>query len=115
MYDIINTFNLHQIISDPTRLTKNTATLLDVILVNNRDIVIDSGVMPCDPITTDHEAVYCDIKCDKTTVPYVSVQSRSLKMLYSAEFQQDLQSINWHTLFFAMISISNSVFLIVSY
>ena len=55
--------------------------------------------MPCDPIKTDHEAVYCDIKCDNPTKPNVSVQSRSLKMVCSPEFQRDLQSIDWHSLY----------------
>lgn len=65
LYDILETFNLHQIIVDPTRVTENSESLIDLVITNDKQFIYDSGVMCCEPINTDHEAVFCTISCPK--------------------------------------------------
>ena len=60
---IIKTCNVSQIIDKPTRITENSATLLDVIITNNPHIVVSSEVIPC-PIA-DHELVSVTLNLSK--------------------------------------------------
>lgn len=41
---LIETYNLHQLIQEPTRVTQNTSTLIDHIYVTNMDLVFNSHV-----------------------------------------------------------------------
>ena len=43
---VIRASNLSQLIDKPTRVTENSKTLLDVIITNNKDMIISSGVIP---------------------------------------------------------------------
>ncbi len=46
---------LHQIIDKPTRVTPQSATLLDVIVTNTRDTVIHRDVVP--NVNADHDLI----------------------------------------------------------
>lgn len=45
LQNILRTLNLHNIIQNATRITETTKTLLDLIIVNDRSKVNDSGVI----------------------------------------------------------------------
>ena len=51
----ISTFNLHQLVKKPTRITETTKSLIDVILTTNTDIVSLSDVLACS--VSDHHLV----------------------------------------------------------
>ena len=44
LLNFCSTFNLIQLITQPTRITESSATLLDVILVSNKELIIESNV-----------------------------------------------------------------------
>ena len=48
-------FNLTQMVKQPTRITETSATLIDVILASNTDLVKDVKVLPCS--ISDHDIV----------------------------------------------------------
>ena len=52
--------DLTQLITEATRVTETSRTLLDVIVVNNDHRITDSGVVPV-PLS-DHYLVYCVLK-----------------------------------------------------
>ncbi len=52
---IISMNKLHQIIDKPTRVTPQSATLLDVIVTNTRDTVIHRDVVP--NVIADHDLI----------------------------------------------------------
>ena len=56
LQDFRSAFNLTQIIRKPTRVTDNSATLIDVILASNTNMVLNANVMPCS--ISDHDLVY---------------------------------------------------------
>ena len=95
--DILQSFGLLQLISNATRINSNSNSLLDLILTNRQDLITDFGVAPCDPIHTDHEAVYCRISCDKIKSPKKNIKFRNLK---NAEIWiMDLANLDWHDLY----------------
>ena len=53
---ILMTYQLSQLIREPTRTTSHTKTLIDHIIVNRTDMVSDSGVIPCG--ISDPDAIY---------------------------------------------------------
>jgi len=61
--------NAHQLIDRPTRVTMTSRSLLDVVMVSNKDIVKTSGVL--DLTISDHYLVYVvlDMKVPKPPPP----------------------------------------------
>ena len=56
--EILNKLNLYQLIKEPTQITPRSKTLIDVIITNNRDIVIQAETSLS---IADHHAVSCTI------------------------------------------------------
>ncbi len=53
--------NLRNVISEPTRVTNTTSTLLDTVIVNEDVDVVDSGVVEFDSKINDHRGTYVNI------------------------------------------------------
>ncbi|XP_072378877.1 uncharacterized protein [Diabrotica undecimpunctata] len=58
--DLLDSFNLVQIIDGPTHITPTSQTLIDYIIVSNKNRIKSFGVCSLDHIT-DHELIYCDV------------------------------------------------------
>ena len=52
---LVRDLNLKQLIDRPTRITKSTSTLLDVIITNRTDMIIATDVEPS--TVADHELI----------------------------------------------------------
>lgn len=63
--DIITTNRMHQLIKQYTR--PYSKTLLDVVLVSDINICVDSGVLDASNIS-DHDCVYCTLRFPKSIV-----------------------------------------------
>ena len=55
-----NTHQLNQLIETPTRITDQSATAIDLLFVNNKHRVVESGVMSAH--ISDHLLIYCVLK-----------------------------------------------------
>ena len=53
--DILQSCNLQQHITKPTRITESSKTLIDHVISNNHRCVSYSDVLPC-PSVSDHDA-----------------------------------------------------------
>ena len=62
---ILNPLSLTQIIKSPTRITRDSCTLIDLILVNSPDNVKFVGTTDLSGIS-DHKLVYCSYSLKKT-------------------------------------------------
>ena len=73
--DLCAIMNLTQVITEPTRITDRSATLVDVILVSDQTLVTESGVI--DTGISDHSLVYCILNCKipKAEPSYISTRS----------------------------------------
>ena len=73
--DLCAIMNLTQVITEPTRITDRSATLVDVILVSDQALVTESGVI--DTGISDHSLVYCILNCKipKAEPSYISTRS----------------------------------------
>ena len=72
-------YGLEQLISTPTRVTKNSSSILDHILTNSTDRVSQSGVI--DTGLSDHQLIYCTRKITRTKFnSHKNITIRSLKI-----------------------------------
>ena len=95
---MVNFFHMEQIIETPTRITTQSANILDLIITDAPAFIQQSGVLP--PVgTCDHSPVYCRINF-KTTVKRAyhrtiwNYDEANLDGLYDA-----LSSAPWHVAF----------------
>lgn len=85
--------NLTQLIKQPTRITQDSSTLLDVIITNCPQIVSESGVLSMS--LSDHDMVYCIRKLNWMKAPSQTKIFRNYANYDQAEFCQDLKDVDW--------------------
>lgn len=94
--DIASSYQLHQLISEPTRVTENSETLLDHVYVSNMSKVVSSKVLPLS--LSDHYAVlltYHNKSSKETERGHKVVRFRSTKSFKSDVFLDELQNAPW--------------------
>ena len=93
-YEFCTFFSLHQLIKVPTRITCNSATIIDYILASYPDRVIQQGVI--DVGLSDNQLIFCTRKISRIKRgTYKRIKFRSFKH-YSADiFKETLTSINF--------------------
>ena len=87
--------NAHQLIDRPTRVTMTSRSLLDVVMVSNKDIVKTSGVL--DLTISDHYLMYIvlDMKVPKPPPTYIT--TRSFKNYTADQFSSDIAQVPLET------------------
>ena len=87
-------YGLEQLISTPTRVTKNSSSILDHILTNSTDRVSQSGVI--DTGLSDHQLIYCTRKITRTKFnSHKNITIRSLKNYSQDVYLEELNKINF--------------------
>ena len=84
-------------ISEPTRATDNSSTLIDVILASDQDRYAASGALHLG--LCDHEHIYIIRKSKLPRPKLREIVYRSLKKLNEESFLGDLKNVPWHTAF----------------
>ena len=57
LIDLYQSFELKQLITEPTQKTENTSTIIDQIAFSNTNNIVESGVV--NAAISDHYVVYC--------------------------------------------------------
>ena len=70
-------FNLTQLIRQPTRITESSAILIDVIWTSHENLIIDTQVMPSS--ISDHDLIYVVLKLKRQRPKPVYITTRSFK------------------------------------
>ena len=88
--------NAKQLIEKPTRVIKNSRSLLDVILVSNPDSVQSSDVL--DLTISDHYLVFAvlNLRAPKQDTNYIT--TRSFRKYNADQFANDIAHILWDTI-----------------
>ena len=77
LLDILELFQMKQVIADATRITSDTSLLLDIIATNRPDKIKESGVFHLG--ISDHSLVYACLKISLPLNKPKMVESRNLK------------------------------------
>ena len=89
--DLLDIYNLANLINSPTRIDKTSETLLDIILTNSKAKVLTSGVI--DVQISDHSLVYTILRSSAPRTRSRQIVTRVYKTFKRDEFLNDLQSI----------------------
>ena len=84
-------------IKEPTRITKDTETLIDIILSNNPSLI--SNVIVDSISIGDHELIGCVRKMHNIKYESKTVQSRDYKNYVPENLFAECQQIDWDTLY----------------
>ena len=88
--DLIKVFKFDQAITQPTRITQNSETLIDVALTNCPENIMNSGVAHVG--ISDHSLIYiCRISFVKTQPKLI--ESRNYKNYNPGHFNRDLDNL----------------------
>lgn len=98
--NLLNDLELSQLINDPTRISVNKLSLIDVIICSGGMDICSSGVSSCNNLQTDHELIYCTIKRATEKLPHITKTFRDFKNFNYENFINDLQSLTFYDIFF---------------
>ena len=94
LINVCEIFGLRQLISEPTRVTAQSQSLIDLNITNTPDKIVRSGVLPLG--ISDHSLVYLIRKTHYTIPGCVKIIStRSFKHFNLEEFLADVELIQW--------------------
>ena len=89
----MNRKNFSQLITEPTRITLTTSSLIDHIYTNNPRHVRDSGVIIAG--LSDHDIVYVVRKKPKIKCTSLVINTRKYDNGKDEELKTSLLNINW--------------------
>ena len=90
-------YQLSQVITEPTRITPSTSTLIDLALTNNPEKVVRSGVVRV--VCVVHDLIYAYRRISVSpNVGHKFVSFRQLKKIYPNKFKADLEKVPWFLL-----------------
>ena len=92
-----STYQFQQLINEPTRITPNSSTLIDIISSNEPSRILKSGVVHIG--ISDHSVVFAVRKFpipSKNTHKHVT--TRPFKYLNANALREDLESAPWNSL-----------------
>ena len=95
--NICQLHGLTQIITQATRITANTSTLIDLVFVSSNEFVEEHGILP--PCCSDHCAIYVVLKFKKKQN---KCHTRKIYNYNQADFdglQNYIQIFNWDNIF----------------
>ncbi|XP_045470615.1 uncharacterized protein LOC123677920 [Harmonia axyridis] len=96
--EVLESLGLVQMIKQPTRITDKTATLIDYALVSNVNLVKEVGTKHV-PEVSDHELVFLSLKIGHEQKKISYKTTRNFKNFNYAQFDSDLRSIPWNTIY----------------
>jgi len=86
--NIVDIYNLHQLIDSPTRITNPSSTLIDVTFTNCQNNIVSAGVSHVS--LSDHSLVYAFLCKGHSTLTY-----RKFSNFDSARFHYDISTQDW--------------------
>lgn len=92
--NLIADLSLSQLITEPTRVTENTQTLIDHLLVSDEEIVVKCGVVDVHSDVSDHDMIYCVLNCEKQGNYPIFLSRRDLRRFDRELFYADLTASN---------------------
>ena len=92
--NVVEPFALTQVIENPTRITKNTSTLIDLVLTGSPENVKKTGVVDV-PGISDHCLVYLSYALKKPKYKPKMVTRRDLHNFKEESFTEEIAQADW--------------------
>lgn len=108
LHNLFNDFNLHQLIKEPTRLSLQRLSLLDVVISTKNAGIVSSGVDYSQDLQTDHELIFCNIERPHYRSTPIFRTIRDFNNIDNDYFIQDLLSLPFDNILY-IINIDEKV------
>ena len=95
--NILEPLSLSQMVNSPTRITKNTSTLIDLILTNSPENIKFTGTADF-PGISDHKLVYCSYSLKKPKFKPQIVKRRDFRKFVKEKFIFDVENVSWDSI-----------------
>lgn len=92
-------YNFTQLITEPTRMTSHSSTLLDPVFISNTNLVNSFGTISTDGIS-DHRMVFCDLKINNMKMKPKYISFRCFNNFDLNTFLVDLHNVPWYNIIF---------------
>ena len=93
LVNITRSFGLTNVIKDPTRISKTSETLLDLIIVTNEPKIRKAGTL--DPALSDHKLIYAIVQLKRRKERPVIKIAKNYKNVDKNKFELALQNVPW--------------------
>ena len=90
---LFKSLNFKQLINSPTRISRDSKSLIDLIAVNYPQNICDSGVVSAN--LSDHELVCCVQKINWRKAPSQFKTFRNYANYNRCDFRRDLEGVTW--------------------
>lgn len=91
---LLRIFDMCQLVTQPTRVTANSETCIDLIIVSDPEKITQSGVIPTG--LSDHYLTFCTRKISRGAFSsHNTVKIRSMRNYNASHFQELLSNGNW--------------------
>lgn len=97
--DILLTYNLSNVITEPTRVCETRSSLLDVILFSDSCICSESSVITIDRDVSDHHAILAHIEIPVKLSKSYTRAVWDYKHANFTQFNELISQFDWNTLF----------------
>ena len=95
--NILDPLSLTQIVKSPTRITFDTCTLIDLILVSCPESVKFCGTADFSGVS-DHKLVYCSYSLKKIKYKPQIIKRRDFRNFVKEKFSSDMLSADWNSI-----------------
>ena len=90
---IFDIYGLDQLITEPTRITLSSRSLIDLCITNTPTKVAKFGVVHL--AISDHALIYITYKVQHERAGTIIIKTRQIKNFHKASFLRDLQEKAW--------------------
>ena len=94
LQSVFDSFNMHNVILEATRVTLSSCTLIDLIVTTRKDLITFSGVFPLG--ISDHSLIYATMNLKKKRPPPKCITVRDYKKLDLEAFRHDLATVPFY-------------------
>ena len=91
--DSLAELGLHQLITAPTRTTRTSSTIIDLVITNSKRHIMAHGVQPCS--ISDHDIIYAVLRAKLPKPARVNITFRPVKKMDKAAYIQHLIDQDW--------------------
>lgn len=99
--EILQKFGLDQLVTEPTRITDDTVSLIDLVITNYGDRILASGTKELCGIKSDHTPIYCCINIKKPVPKNEKVKTRNFSRICFEHFYDDAEAAAWSEVYSA--------------
>ena len=98
LIEILNIFNLRNVIDKPTRVTNHNSTLLDPIILSDTLSYFISDVLPTPSNISDHDAPIIFLECPTTITRSYKREIWIYEKVDKVKFSEKMDDVDWNAL-----------------